>query len=228
MKARDNLHQLLLCIAVMCCLTAGCSNDTKFTAKGRYGLQSFPLVRTVPDPAAGTYGEVLQSDDEPFDFAFAAGGFEGGLDFYHLLQIDSTGKCEYRFPEEMSPAVFARKRALFQLEQDELRKLRQVLLENRFLELAEAYHTNFADGMHLWIKCDFGGKSKMVECHNHFPDETVNIHDYVRGELLARHNKEILDAQEAGGWSGLDEVFGLGRPRDTETSDLAPVENRRE
>ena len=118
----------------------------------------------MPDPLAATpLPQDLTSSEEPFDFLYAVGGLNAGGDEFHIVRIDPTGKCEYRFPRwDSAKRTNAQMRTSFELGKD---------------------------GTIVHVKCHFLGRTKEVFCNNHFPTPILNIHDEVMENLLKQRTE---------------------------------------
>jgi hypothetical protein len=165
------------------------------------------LKSATPAPQGYDLSVEFQSSKAPFIFALAVGGFEGGVDLYRVVRIDSDGQCTYDFPEETSPQRSTRKSVSFRLSETDLEQLKDVLLKNRYWTLSKSYQANLVDGTCIILKCDFQGNSKTVTCYNYFPDEVVRIHDYLLELVVERHAREVKNATPSGPDSGVDSLY---------------------
>lgn len=209
MATATTSYGAVLWVTAILCVLAGCGGRESEPRYARFQMHSASLTHTVPDPLAGSPSpHDLALSEEPLDFLYAVGGVNGGVDEFHIIRIDSTGRCEYRFPDWLSGDHIVQMRTSFQLEKDELRELRKVLAENNFFRLPLAYETHAHDGTIVRIKCRFSSRTKEVACNNYFPTPVLNIHDVVMDSLLKRHTGEIQKAQPMPGYkSGLSDLL---------------------
>jgi hypothetical protein len=169
--------------------TIGCERGVR--DKGTHNLPSHDLTESVPD-RSGVAEKGPPKPGEDFAFVFAVGGNETG---YCVLRIDSDGQCTYEFPDVKEQTLY-QKRLAFEVTGTEMKALCDVLAETRFAELDVSYAANVVDGTQLFIKCEWEDASKLVYCDNHFPDEAVNIHDYIFDQIIAVHVDQYPAAKE--------------------------------
>jgi hypothetical protein len=188
---------------------AGCHREEGYETvmKGRYGLECFRLARMRPGSPRGPESEADWRTGQ-FSVALAVGDIDNaGRDVCEVLHVDGSGKCEYRYADRSIPGRFVRKRALFQVSDEEVRSLRRVISEMRFFQLAEEYNADIADGPRVFVNCKVGKWTKTVNCFSYFPDEIVQIHDYLKRDILERHAKELHDEETGREDSGRHDYF---------------------
>jgi len=172
--------------------TRGCVNSPSDSSN----TETFPLTRTVYDPASAYAGAVDLEGAVDFRLTMGDGSGWGG---YNVIKVGADGRCEYTFfvlgreTNSSGTAINTQqwKRAEFTLEAQTLAELRKLLAEVNFFKLKKEYHANVADGTQRWIKVEASGKRKGVYCDNHFPLPFMRVRGFVIDNIIRAHLAEI-------------------------------------
>jgi|ERR1043165_2730444 hypothetical protein len=147
----------------------------------------FPLSESKDDPGEKVIRpeQILHSQD--FLFSMGVGSGLSGLD---VLRVNQTGTASYTFrtSEEDCWTV------TFQVSEPVVTKLRQTLVQMKYLELKRSYHAAVIDGTQWCIRLEVDGISKAVYCDNYFPAVVGQLAEFVRDEILHPNEKKIMRA----------------------------------
>lgn len=148
--------------------------------------RSFPLARTEPNNVAIRNDDLLNADD--FVFAMGVGSGMHGL---HVFQVDASGSASYVF----STGRDRWWKQDFRIPSEQVVNLRQLLIEVDCGSMARAYHADVIDGWQWCIRIDVNGTTKKVYCNNFFPEAVQRLADFVRTDMLLRHDGELRSAR---------------------------------
>jgi hypothetical protein len=148
----------------------------------------FPLARCDPDPVQRRLrnDEIMSEDD--FVFTMGVGSGMYGLD---VFRVDASGDASYVFSTDRD-AWWA---VEFKATAAEVVKLRQLLVDIEFANLASGYHGDVCDGTQWCIRLDVAGITKRVYCNNYFPGATQKLANAISRELLPAHEAELKKAR---------------------------------
>lgn len=181
-------------------VATGVASDRSTTNPAPFEPPSFPLAGTEDDPASADAPAVDLIGAPDFRFTFGDGsGWHG----YDVLKVRANGGCQYTTHAVVSTtnpsgdveSKYQWRRAEFVLDPQTVADLRKLLKEIDFFRLKKAYYADVADGTQRWAKVEASGKRKGVYWNNHFPEDFERLHGFVKRQILAAHQPEILRAR---------------------------------